>query len=87
MRAIKLPKKCDRAAAESLHPDILEAFGDISIAVDAGEVEHIGQAMLQLLCSAAGSAGGIHLTACSDAFCNTVELARLENVLSAGEPS
>jgi len=39
MRAIKLPKKCDRAAAESLHPDILEAFGDISIAVDAGEVE------------------------------------------------
>jgi anti-anti-sigma regulatory factor len=81
VQIITLPSKCDRAAATALIPEICDALGVHPLAVDAGKVERIGQAMLQLLVSAARTEGGIALANPSEAFTAAVRLAGLETIL------
>ena len=52
MTQITLPSRCDRAAAQALVPELVEALGSGGIEVDARGSEHIGLAMLQVLASA-----------------------------------
>jgi anti-anti-sigma regulatory factor len=65
MNSITLPARCDRAATEALWPELVAAMGDGPTAIDASGVEHVGQAMLQLLVSARRSGGGAVITASS----------------------
>jgi len=81
VQTITLPSKCDRAAASALIPEFCDALGVSPLAVDAAKVERIGQAMLQLLVSAARTEGGIALANPSEAFTAAVRLAGLEAVL------
>jgi anti-anti-sigma regulatory factor len=81
VQTITLPSKCDRAAASALVPDLSDAIGAQPLTVNAAQVERIGQAMLQLLVSAARTEGGIALTDPSEPFAAAVKLAGLEAVL------
>lgn len=63
MNSITLPARCDRAATEALWPELVAAMSDDLTAIDATGVEHVGQAMLQLLVSARRSGGGAVITA------------------------
>lgn len=81
MTAIILPRICDRAAARVLQPEIRDALDTTPVVLDASEVEGVGQAMLQLLVSAAQSEGGIELRNPSEAFSDMLKLAGLETVL------
>ena len=81
---IALPPICDRAAAAALYPEFTESLGPAPLAIDAGRVERIGQAMLQLLVSAARTEGGILIHQPSAAFTAAVRLAGLENVVLEG---
>lgn len=62
MNAIVLPARCDRAAAEALCPELVAAMGSGVTKIDASGVEHVGQAVLQLLVSARRSGGGAFIT-------------------------
>lgn len=81
---ITLPPICDRSAAAALYPEVAESLGTAPLAIDAARVERIGQAMLQLLVSAARSDGGIVLYQPSSAFMAAVRLSGLEHVLMEG---
>jgi len=81
---ITLPPICDRSAAAALYPEIAEALGTAALAIDASQVERIGQAMLQLLVSAARSEGGIAIHQPSSAFTAALQLTRLDHVLMEG---
>lgn len=54
-----LPARCDRAATEALLPDFVAAVGNNAIRVDGSAVEHVGQAMLQMLVAARRCGGSI----------------------------
>ncbi len=62
MNTITLPARCDRAAAEAIWPELVAAMGNGATRIDATGVEHVGQAMLQLLVSARRSGGGAVIT-------------------------
>ncbi|MFO6445505.1 STAS domain-containing protein [Erythrobacter sp. NE805] len=81
---IALPPVCDRSAAAALYPEIAESLGTSALGVDAGRVEKIGQAMLQLLVSAARSEGGITVHNPSAAFTAALALTGLELVILEG---
>lgn len=81
---ITLPPICDRSAAAALYPEIAESLGTAALAIDASRVERIGQAMLQLLVSAARSEGGIAIHQPSSAFTASLQLTRLDHVLMEG---
>lgn len=81
MNTVTLPAICDRAAARSIHPDVVEAISGTPVTIDASAVERIGQAMLQLLVSASGTGSGISLTCPSEPFVNAIRLAGLESSL------
>lgn len=61
--SVTLPARCDRAAAEALWPELVAAVGNAAMRIDGGAVEHVGQAMLQLLVSARRSGGGATILA------------------------
>ncbi|MGY6550527.1 MAG: STAS domain-containing protein [Erythrobacter sp.] len=82
MTTITLPRTCDRAAARALLPDIRDALGPHPLMIDAGAVERIGQAMLQVLVAAARSESGISIAAASPAFAETLALTGLEQALT-----
>jgi len=63
MNSIALPVRCDRAAAEVIWPELVAAMSNGATAIDASAVEHVGQAVLQLLVSARRSGGGAVITA------------------------
>lgn len=63
MNCITLPARCDRAAAEAIWPEFVAALGNGAIRVDGSAVEHVGQAVLQLLVSARRSGDGVEITA------------------------
>ncbi len=63
MNSITLPARCDRAAAEAIWPELVAAMGNRAMTIDGSAVEHVGQAMLQLLVSARRSGGGAIITA------------------------
>lgn len=63
MNRITLPARCDRAAAEAICPELVAALGSEAIRIDGTAVEHVGQALLQLLVSARRSGGGAVITA------------------------
>ena len=52
MSPISLPARCDRATVESLLPEFVAAMGASALRVDASQVTHVGQSLLQLLVSA-----------------------------------
>jgi anti-anti-sigma regulatory factor len=81
---ITLPPICDRSAAAALYPELAEALGPVPLAVDAARVERIGQAMLQLLVSAARSEGGIAVQQPSPAFTAALVLTGLEHIVIEG---
>ncbi|MFM7404609.1 MAG: STAS domain-containing protein [Erythrobacter sp.] len=81
---IILPPICDRSAARALYPEFTEALGPAPLAVDAARVERIGQAMLQLLVSAARSEGGIVVRKPSTAFTAVLQLTGLADVVLEG---
>lgn len=81
---ITLPPICDRSAAAALYPEIAESLGPTPLAIDAARVERIGQAMLQLLVSAARSEGGITIHQPSPALTAALELTRLDAVVLEG---
>lgn len=57
-RALRLPAHCTTVTAEDLHVRLVLASDlDSEIAVDASEVESVGQAVLQLLVAARVEAG------------------------------
>lgn len=63
MSSITLPARCDRAAAEALWPELVAAMGDSPMQIDGSGVDHVGQAVLQLLVSARRSGGGARIAA------------------------
>lgn len=63
MPPISLPARCDRATVESLLPDFVAAVGTGSLRVDASQVTHVGQALLQLLVSARRSIESVTIDA------------------------
>ncbi|MEJ2409066.1 MAG: STAS domain-containing protein [Novosphingobium sp.] len=65
MSSITLPARCDRAAAEAIWPELVAALGNGAIHIDGSAVEHVGQAVLQLLVSARRSGGGAEIEASS----------------------
>ncbi|WP_086608161.1 STAS domain-containing protein [Erythrobacter donghaensis] len=81
---ITLPPICDRSAAAALYPEVAEALGPIPLAIDAARVERVGQAMLQLLVSAARSEGGIAVRSPSPAFTAALALTGLDQVIMEG---
>lgn len=81
---ITLPPICDRSAAAALYPELAESLGPAPLAVDAARVERIGQAMLQLLASAARSEGGIAIHQPSQTFTAALRLAGLDHVVMEG---
>ncbi|HKR91278.1 STAS domain-containing protein [Novosphingobium sp.] len=58
MSTVTLPARCDRAAAEAIWPELVAALGNGAIRIDGTTVDHIGQAVLQLLVSARRSGEG-----------------------------
>ncbi len=77
MSGITLPARCDRAAAEAIWPEFVAAMGNGATQVDGSGVEHVGQAVLQLLVSARRSGGGAHIVA-SAALIEAARLTGLE---------
>lgn len=63
MNSITLPARCDRAAAEAIWPELVAAMGSRPTAIDGSAVEHVGQAVLQLLVSARRSGAGAIIAA------------------------
>jgi len=84
MTPIKLPPRCDRAAAQALLPEFVAAGSSGRITVDASEVTQIGQAALQLLVSARRSPRGATILP-SAALLDAAELACLGDALFDGE--
>ncbi len=79
-----LPPICDRSAAAALYPELAEALGPTPLPIDAARVDRIGQAMLQLLVSAARSEGGIAIHQPSPAFAAALRLTGLDHILLEG---
>ncbi|MBT0666946.1 STAS domain-containing protein [Novosphingobium profundi] len=77
MSSVILPARCDRAAAEALWPELVAAVSNDPTRIDASGVEHVGQAVLQLLVSARRSNGGAVITA-SPALRAAAQLTGLE---------
>ncbi|MCJ2184432.1 STAS domain-containing protein [Novosphingobium sp. 1949] len=77
MSSVTLPVRCDRAAAEAIWPELVAAVGNEATQIDASGVEHVGQAVLQLLVSARRSGGGAHIQA-SPALREAARLTGLE---------
>jgi anti-anti-sigma regulatory factor len=59
MTSISLPARCDRATVASLLPEFVGAMGAGAVRVDATQVTHVSQALLQLLVSARRSIEGL----------------------------
>lgn len=85
MHTIELPPHCDRAAAAALYPELVEAVSGTPTPIDASKVERLGQAMMQLLVSAAATGGGIALQNPSAQFRDARQMAGLDAVLLDGD--
>ena len=81
---ITLPPICDRSAAIALYPEFAESLGPAPLTVDATGVERVGQAMLQLIVSAARSEGGIAIHQPSAAFTAALTLTGLDQIVMGG---
>jgi anti-anti-sigma regulatory factor len=81
---ITLPTICDRSAAIALFPELADSLGPVPLAIDAARVERIGQAMLQMLVSAARSEGGIAIQNPSQAFIAALQLTGLDQIVMEG---
>lgn len=81
---IALPPVCDRSAAAALYPEMAESLGVTPLGIDASRVEKIGQAMLQMLVSAARTEGGITVHQPSAAFIAALELTGLGHIIMEG---
>lgn len=81
---ITLPTICDRSAATALFPELADSLGPVPLAIDAARVERIGQAMLQMLVSAARSEGGIAIQQPSPAFIAALQLTGLDQIVMEG---
>ena len=88
---VRLPAQCNTAAAPALHRVLADAVATgLPFAVDAGEVESIGQSVLQLLLAARAAAPALTIDPVSPAFAERVRALQLgpalglaDNVLEA----
>jgi anti-anti-sigma regulatory factor len=79
---IRLPAQCGTAAAPALHRALIDAVaGSAPPAIDAGEVDSLGQAVLQLLLAARVAAPGLVISPISPAFAERVRALRLAPAL------
>ncbi len=75
---IRLPAQCGTAAAPAVHRALVEAIAaGAAPAIDAGEVEILGQAMLQLLLAAKAAAPAMTIDPASPAFAERIHALRL----------
>ncbi|WP_426265867.1 STAS domain-containing protein [Sphingomonas sp. LHG3443-2] len=75
---IRLPAQCGTAAAPAVHRALVEAIAaGAAPVVDAGEVENLGQAMLQLLLAAKAAAPAMTIDPASPAFAERIHALRL----------
>lgn len=80
--AIRLPAQCGTAAAPEIHRALVEAAaGGAPLAIDAGEVESLGQAVLQLLLAARTAVPALTIAPVSPAFADRVTALRLAPAL------
>ncbi len=84
MTTIKLPPRCDRNSVVALLPEFVAAQAGQRVTIDATEVEQVGQAALQLLVSARGTAEGATIEP-SAALIDAAQLAGLTEILFDGE--
>jgi hypothetical protein len=84
MTSIKLPARCDRAAAEALFPEFVAAMGSGATEVDGEGVTQVGQAVLQLLVSARRSGSGATIKP-SEALLSAAGLTGLSGELFDGD--
>lgn len=85
MPNLSLPAICDRSAARAMHTDLCDALGQDRVEIDAGSVEKIGMAMLQVLLSAGRSEAGIQIDNPSQAFHEVAELTGLASHFNEGD--
>ncbi|UAB79555.1 STAS domain-containing protein [Erythrobacter sp. SCSIO 43205] len=83
MNTVTLPAICDRAAARALYPELCDSIGPERLSVNASAVERTGQAMLQVLASAATTESGISIEEPSEPFVKAIKLAGLETILGS----
>ena len=84
MTTIKLPPRCDRAAIQAILPDFVAAQSAGQFAIDASDVEQVGQAALQLLVAARKAGPGAPIKA-SAALRDAAQITGLSAVLFDGE--
>lgn len=83
MTRFVLPERCDRAAAEALLPDLVEALGAGATEIDGSAVRQVSQALLQVLASARKSHDTVRILP-SAALRDAAELTGLEAHLFEG---
>jgi len=83
MTTFTLPERCDRAAAEALLPDLVEALGAGAIEIDGNAVRQVSLALLQTLASARKSHEALRILP-SPALRDAAELTGLATHLFEG---
>ena len=84
MAVIELPRLCDRAAALALKGDLADTTGSEALPVDAGSVERMSMAMLQVLLAAHRNEPGIVLTRRSPEFDRALAISGLTETFNTG---
>lgn len=83
MTKFTLPERCDRAAAEALLPDLVEAIGTGAAEIDGSAVRQVSLALLQALASARKSHEALRIVP-SPALRDAAELTGLSAHLFEG---
>ncbi len=86
MTTFTLPERCDRAAAEALLPDLVEALSAGAGEIDGSAVRQVSLALLQTLASARKSHEALRIVP-SPMLRNAAELTGLSAHLFEGAPA
>lgn len=84
MAVIELPRLCDRAAALALKGDLADTTGSEALQVDAGKVERMSMAMLQVLLASHRNDPGIVLIERSSEFDRALAVSGLTETFNTG---
>lgn len=86
MQTFPLPPRCDRATVEALLPDLVAAVGTGPLTIDAAQVTHVSQALLQLIISARRTSDTVRIVP-SQALSEIARMAGLAAFLNESEPA
>lgn len=86
MTTFTLPERCDRAAAEALLPDLVEALSAGASEIDGSAVRQVSLALLQTLASARKSHEALRIRP-SSTLRDAAELTGLSAHLFEGAPA